>query len=417
MIHDVRVPSPGESITEVVIAQWVVKEGEIVGIDQELAEVESDKATLPLLSPVSGRLKLLVADGATVAVGQVVCAVDDQFAENPKEKSAQTKPSDPSITKPSPESIPAQSLASPVVPAEKESNAINASPLAKAKMEAYGLSMEDVLNGLRRITSSDVDLAKEALTARPSTDSKPEMIQPERIRMSPLRKKIAARLVAVKNETAMLTTFNEVDMSAVMQLRKDYQQAFQTRHSIKLGFMSFFIKAVCEALHLHPNVNAMTDGEEIVRFSQADIGVAVQTPKGLMVPVLRAADRLSLAEIETKLAELADKARTNKISLDELSGGTFTITNGGVFGSLLSTPILNPPQAGILGMHNIVERPVAVHGKVEIRPMMYIALSYDHRLIDGKDSVGFLVRVKEMIEQPIKMLSRGEDPLKKLLDL
>jgi len=284
-------------------------------------------------------------------------------------------------------------------------------------MEAYDLSVDDVLRGLRRITKQDVQKAQEGLSRETKEEApKEKSREANRKKMSQLRRKLSQRLVSVKNETAMLTTFNEVDMTEVMALRKKYQKSFQEKHGIKLGFMSFFTKAVTKALEAYPNVNSMIDGEETVYPKYTDIGIAVQTNKGLMVPVVRNAESLSLAEIELQINELAQKARANRISIDEMQGGTFTITNGGVFGSLLSTPILNPPQSGILGMHNIQERPVAISGNVEIRPMMYIALSYDHRTVDGKDSVSFLVKVKEMIENPHKMLL-NDNPDKLLLDL
>jgi 2-oxoglutarate dehydrogenase E2 component (dihydrolipoamide succinyltransferase) len=308
------------------------------------------------------------------------------------------------------------------IPAKKpieETDQIKISPVARKMMEENNLRLEDILSGITRITSQHVkqvvDNPKGASPANPQISSSER--SEDRKKMTPLRKKLSQRLVAVKNETAMLTTFNEVDMSRVMALRQQFQKKFVDHHGIKLGFMSFFTRAAAIALQLNPNVNAMIDGEEIVYHHYSDIGIAVQTPKGLMVPVIRNTHQLSLDEIEKEIAVLAEKARSGRIGLDDLSGGTFTITNGGVFGSLLSTPIINPPQSGILGMHNILERPVAINGKVEIRPMMYIALSYDHRVIDGKDSVGFLVKVKEMIEHPEKMLFNGADPAEVLLRL
>ncbi len=296
---------------------------------------------------------------------------------------------------------------------------VKISPVAKKLMEENQLSIDDVIAGLHRLSKKDIEQVVENKGQAPVAMAQPEPVERniDRKKMSNLRKKLSARLVSVKNETAMLTTFNEVDMSAVMQLRKKYQKQFVETHDIKLGFMSFFTKAVSIALKAHPTVNSMMDGDEIVTPNYMDVAMAVQTPKGLMVPVIRDTQNLGLADIERELMRLANKARTGKISLDEMTGGTFTITNGGVFGSLLSTPIINPPQSGILGMHNIVERPIAVNGKVEIRPMMYIALSYDHRVIDGKDSVGFLVKIKELIENPHRMITMGQDPDSLLLGI
>jgi 2-oxoglutarate dehydrogenase E2 component (dihydrolipoamide succinyltransferase) len=285
-------------------------------------------------------------------------------------------------------------------------------------MEENGLSVEDIIRGLKRITKKEVRMVLDAVAAPPGEQIQAAASREEkRERMSTLRRKLAERLVTVKNETAMLTTFNECDMSEVMELRKKYQNAFIEKHGVKLGFMSFFVKAVTGALRVFPNVNSRIDGEDMVTPEYCDIGIAVQTDKGLMVPVIRNTESLSLAGIEAAILELAGKARAARISLEDMTGGSFTITNGGVFGSMLSTPILNPPQSAILGMHNIQERPVAVNGKVEIRPMMYIALSYDHRLIDGRDSVSFLVKVKKLIENPVQLMFGGTDPEKRLLDL
>ena len=409
---EIKIPSPGESISEVEIANWFVADGDIVEKDQEIAEIESDKATLTLIADEGGKIQIIAQEGDTVAVGSLACNIDTSFAGEASTSSAPK------------EEAPAEKTA-PVV--SSESKAINSdnykevkiSPIAKKLMEENHLSVDDVIAGLQRLSKKDIQAVVDNTTNQPVIPAQSTSISREakRAKISNLRKKLAARLVSVKNETAMLTTFNEVDMTAIMALRKKYQKKFIETHDIKLGFMSFFTKAASEALKLHPSVNSMMDGEEIITPEYADIAIAVQTPKGLMVPVIRNTESLSLAEIEKDLMNLANKARTGKISLDEMTGGTFTITNGGVFGSLLSTPIINPPQSGILGMHNIVERPVAVNGKVEIRPMMYIALSYDHRVIDGKDSVGFLVKIKEMIENPQKMLFGGKDPDSLLLGI
>ena len=410
---EIKIPSPGESISEVEIASWFVADGDIVEKDQDIAEIESDKATLTLVADEGGKIQILAQEGDTVEVGSVACKIDTSFAgEAPAAKSESKK-----------EEAPAKA-AEPVATETKKVESDNykdvkISPIAKKLMEENQLSVDDVIAGLQRLSKKDIQAVVENKNNQPVVADEPKSISRDqkRTKMTNLRKKLSARLVSVKNETAMLTTFNEVDMSAVMEMRKKYQKKFVETHDIKLGFMSFFTKAASEALKLHPAVNSMIDGDEIVTPEYADIAIAVQTPKGLMVPVIRNTESLGLADIEKNLMALANKARTGKISLDEMTGGTFTITNGGVFGSLLSTPIINPPQSGILGMHNIVERPVAVNGKVEIRPMMYIALSYDHRVIDGKDSVGFLVKIKEMIENPHKMLFDGKDPDNLLLGL
>lgn len=419
MIIEITIPSPGESINEVEIANWMVEDGDIVEKDQEIAEVESDKATLPLIATESGKIKIVGPAGETIAVGSLACTIDTSFAGEVKSKPVEIKAAEP-VTK----TVEAKKDSAPAVeskkPASDTFDQVKISPVARKMMEESNLSVEEVINGLRRISKSDIEavqsLPKEAVQVQGFAAQEPSR-DVEKSKMTSLRKKLSKRLVAVKNETAMLTTFNEVDMTAVMELRKKYQNKFVEKHGIKLGFMSFFTKAVTEALKLHPSVNAMIDGDELAFPKFCDIGIAVQTPKGLMVPVIRNAESMNLAEIEAKLMELAGKARAGRISLDDITGGTFTITNGGVFGSLLSTPILNPPQSGILGMHNIVERPVAIDGQVVVRPMMYIALSYDHRVIDGKDSVGFLVKVKEFIESPQRILYNGVNPDNLLLGI
>ncbi|MFA9370303.1 MAG: 2-oxoglutarate dehydrogenase complex dihydrolipoyllysine-residue succinyltransferase [Labilibaculum antarcticum] len=412
---EIKIPSPGESISEVEIANWFVAEGDIVEKDQEIAEIESDKATLTLIADEGGKIQIMAQEGDTVAVGSVACKIDTSFAG---EASASPAP------KEAKEEVPAEKTAPVVASESKTKNSetykdVKISPVAKKLMEENHLSVDDVIAGIQRLSKKDIQAVVDNSNNQAAIPAQTTEISREvkRTKMTNLRKKLAARLVSVKNETAMLTTFNEVDMTAVMALRSKYQKKFVETHDIKLGFMSFFTKAASEALKLHPSVNSMMDGEEIVSPEYTDIAIAVQTPKGLMVPVIRNIETLGLADIEKELMRLANKARTGKISLDEMTGGTFTITNGGVFGSLLSTPIINPPQSGILGMHNIVERPIAVNGKVEIRPMMYIALSYDHRVIDGKDSVGFLVKMKEMIENPQKMLFGGKDPDSLLLGI
>jgi len=385
---EMKVPSPGESITEVQISSWLKKDGDYVEKDEELCEIDSDKATLTLNAEASGKLKILVKEGETVEVGKVVCTIDDsaaKSAEAPKaekqEKTAEVKEKKQAEEKPAepqPEKKPA-----PV--AEKKETAQPAPEKSKEKAEKQPAEKPE-----QPQTSNIKAETAEGRTIR-------------RQKMTMLRKKVAQRLVAVKQETAMLTTFNEVDMSAIMNIRQQYKDVFLEKHKVKLGFMSFFTKAVCEALKNFPAVNAQIDGDEIIYHDYCDIGIAVSAPKGLMVPVMRNAERMTFAEIELTIAELAGKAREAKLSIEEMSNGTFTITNGGVFGSMLSTPIINPPQSAILGMHNIVERPVAVNKKTEIRPIMYVALSYDHRIIDGKESVSFLVNVKQLLEDPLKM--------------
>ncbi|SDB85578.1 2-oxoglutarate dehydrogenase complex dihydrolipoyllysine-residue succinyltransferase [Williamwhitmania taraxaci] len=420
MVIEIKIPSPGESITEVEIANWLVEDGAAVEKDQEVAEVESDKATLPLLAAESGKIKILAKANTPIKVGSVACTIDSEATgsatkvEAPAAKSAAT----PSAKQPDAAKPIVEQKAQPITSSTDDK--VKVSPLAKQMMEEEGLSVDDIINGLKRIGRHEVELAKAGISqaggvvpAMPTEALRSE----DRNRMSSLRRKLAQRLVTVKNETAMLTTFNEVDMTCVMDLRKTYGKEFQEKHGVKVGFMSFFTKAVVEALKQHPSVNSILDGEEIITPHYYDIAIAVQTPKGLMVPVIRNAETLSLAGIERRIGELAEKARTGKITLDEMTGGTFTITNGGTYGSMMSTPILNPPQSGILGMHNIVDRPMAIDGKVEIRPMMYIALSYDHRVIDGKDSVGFLVKVKQMLENPELMLLGGGNPDRLLLGI
>ena len=415
-ILEMKVPSPGESITEVVIARWLKKEGEYVEKDEEVAEVDSDKATLTINAEAAGAIKLLAAEGDTVKVGQVVCSIDTAAKnDNKKEKPAEEK-----VTTAKKEEVKADAKKEVVKEtAKSESYAKGTpSPAAKKMMDENKINSSK-LNGSGkdgRVTKGDVITAL-AGGFDSSASGWGGTRDTERQKMSALRKKLAQRLVAVKNETAMLTTFNEVDMSAIYALRAKYKDKFKEVHGTNLGFMSFFTKAVTEALNLFPAVNAMIDGEEIVFHKYADIGIAVSAPKGLVVPVVRNAEQMSLAEIETAIKTLAVKARDNKITLDDMTGGTFTITNGGVFGSMMSTPIINPPQSAILGMHNVVERPIAINGQVIIRPMMYVALSYDHRVIDGRESVGFLVKVKEMLEHPSKMLFGGKDPNEIVLGL
>ncbi len=394
-----KVPSPGESISEVEIAAWLVSEGDYVMKDQAIAEVDSDKATLELPAEESGIISFKAEEGDVVQVGQVVCTIDTS-AEKPKDA-----PEAKLVESPSPTEEKVEETLH--TPSETTYATGHPSPAASKLMNEKGLESEDIQGTGKdgRITKNDVI---NALNGGIS-GFEPEGRKTSREKMSMLRRKIAQRLVAVKNETAMLTTFNEVDMKPIMDLRKKYKEAFAEKFGVNLGFMSFFTKAVTESLKLFPTVNAQIGDKEIILHEYADIGIAVSSPKGLMVPVVRNAEGMDLHEIESDIKRLAIKARDGKITPDEMTGGTFTITNGGVFGSMLSTPIINPPQSAILGMHNIVERPVAIDGKVEIRPIMYVALSYDHRIIDGKESVGFLVNVKELLESPEQMLFASED--------
>lgn len=410
-IIEMKVPSPGESITEVQIARWIRKDGDFVEKDEELCEIDSDKATLTLNAEESGRLKILVKDGETIEVGKTVCTIDTSVSQPaaPAVKTSGVKP----------EEIKADKRPGPAAPAGYAGGI--PSVAAEKLMREKNISADKITATGRggRITKGDVLSASSgAVTASPVSAPTYKGERKERREpMSMLRKKVAERLVSVKQETAMLTTFNEVDMSAIISARKRFKDTFREKYGVSLGFMSFFTRAVCEALMEFPAVNAMIDGKDIIYHDYCDIGIAVSAPKGLMVPVLQNAESMGFAEIESRILELAGKAREGRLSIDEMTGGTFTITNGGVFGSMLSTPIINPPQSAILGMHNIVERPVAINGLVEIRPVMYVALSYDHRIIDGRESVSFLVRVKQLLEDPARMLSGGKDPVQAVIGL
>ncbi len=421
-VLEMKVPSPGESISEVEIAQWLVSDGDYVEKDQAIAEVDSDKATLELPAEESGVITLKAEEGDAVAVGAVVCLID-MSAEKPAdfESSATTEVvEEVAEVKEAPKEKSAAPSPDPVKPVADKTYATGTPSVAASKiMSENGISSNQI-NGTGkdgRITKQDVLAAMAGGFASEAAQGWGGTRDQSREKMKMLRRKIAERLVSVKNETAMLTTFNEVDMKPIMDLRAKYKKAFAEHHEVNLGFMSFFTKAVTEALNLYPAVNAQIDGKEMIFHDYADIGIAVSSPKGLMVPVVRNAEQMSLAEIEREIKRLAIKARDGKITPDEMAGGTFTITNGGVFGSMLSTPIINPPQSAILGMHNIVQRPVAIDGKVEIRPIMYVALSYDHRIIDGKESVSFLVKVKEMLENPERMIFGSKDPVEVLLGL
>ncbi len=417
-ILEMKVPSPGESISEVEIASWLVADGDYVEKDQAIAEVDSDKATLELPAEESGVISLKAAEGDVVKVGQVVCLIDTS-AEKPA-GSAPVKVVEKAVEEVKAAPVEKTQAPNPAPVNEKGSYANGTPSVAAAKiMVENGVSASKVPASGKdgRITKQDVLAALSAGISADAIQGWGGTREQTREKMSMLRRKIAERLVSVKKETAMLTTFNEVDMKPIMDLRAKYKDSFAKFHEVNLGFMSFFTKAVTEALNLFPSVNGQIDGNEIVYHNYADIGIAVSSPKGLMVPIVRNAEQMSLAEIEREIKRLAIKARDGKITPDDMTNGTFTITNGGVFGSMLSTPIINPPQSAILGMHNIVERPVAINGKVEIRPIMYVALSYDHRIIDGKESVGFLVKVKEMLENPERMLFGSKDPLQVLLGL
>jgi len=427
MTLEIKIPSPGESITEVELVSWFVKDGDLVAKNQEVGEIESEKATLPLIAEQSGRITIKVPEGTTASVGDVVASIDTSVkADSQPENKPPVEPKKERTEEPEKEDAePMQkgpAVGTKREPAEEKKpeayEKVKATPVARKMMEQEGLSVEDIIKGLRKITAGDVG---RVLERRIESVADRSLQQPtrevERKRISQLRKKISERLVAVKNETAMLTTFNEADMNAVINLRKKYQQVFVEKHGVKLGFMSLFTRAVILALQEFPSVNSFLEEGEIITPDYCDIGIAVQTDKGLMVPVLRNAESLTLSEIEKQIAELAGKARKARLSIEEMSGGTFTISNGGIYGSMLSTPILNPPQSGILGIHNIVDRPVAVEGRVEIRPVMYLALSYDHRVIDGRDSVSFLKTVKEYIEDPVHMVFGAHSPELILLDI
>jgi len=476
MALEIKIPSPGESITEVEIAKWLVEDGAMVEKNQEVAEIESDKATFSLSASEKGRIKILLKEGARVAVGTIACTIDAENGKTVSEKSeginieegkpeVEVSPEDKGVTEqPAAEKIkPAEGKKSEETkieeaPSENEiekeevfasekaeqqaeevqreettageivsedNSKVKFTAAARAVMKAEGLSVDEVLEGIHRLSRQDVESAVKAIkqTASEKKEGETTLGTPSpsrkenRFQMSPLRRKLSQRLVAVKNETAMLTTFNEIDMQQLIQLRTKHQKAFTEKHGIKLGYMSFFTKAVSIALSSYPMVNSMIDGEEIMTPDYQDIGIAVQTEKGLMVPIIRDAVTMNIAEVEHEIFELAEKARNKKLSIQEMTGGTFSITNGGLFGSLMSTPIINPPQSAILGLHAIKDRPVAIENKVEIRPMMYVALTYDHRLIDGKISVSFLVKIKDLIENPFSLLFNGKNPEILLLGL
>lgn len=401
-ILEMKVPSPGESITEVEIATWLVKDGDFVEKDQPIAEVDSDKATLELPAEESGTITLKAEEGEVVEVGQVVCLIDTSAAK--PEGDAPAVKAEVKAAEPAKEEAPKIE-----VKPEATYATGTPSPAAKKILDEKGVDASQVSGSGKdgRITKQDADIA--SVPAMGSTSTTSGSRGSNTTKLSVLRRKVAARLVMVKNETAMLTTFNEVDMSEIFRIRKLYKEEFAQKHGVGLGFMSFFTKAVTRALKLYPDVNASIDGDYKINYDFCDISVAVSGPKGLMVPVLRNAEDMSFRGVESNIKSMAEKVRDGKITVDEMTGGTFTLTNGGTFGSMMSTPIINPPQSAILGMHNILQRPMAIDGQVVIRPMMYVALSYDHRIIDGKESVGFLVAVKEAIDNPVEFLLGGDE--------
>jgi len=391
MILEMKIPSPGESISEVEIAQWLVADGDYVEKDQIIAEIDSDKATLELPAEQSGIITLKAEDGDLVEVGQVVCHIDTSAEGTAKAKTSNDNQKEDENVE--------------IVKQIDSSKSDLLSPAARKIADEKNINLEQITGTGKdgRITKQDILLGKPAMGN--VTDSNRSET---RNKLSMLRRKVAERLVSVKNQTAMLTTFNEVDMSAIFELRKKYKEKFKEKHGVNLGFMSFFTLASVRALEEYPAVNSMIDGSEMISYNYCDISIAVSGPKGLMVPVIRSAQDLGFKSVELEVKRLAERARDGQITVDEMTGGTFTISNGGVFGSMLSTPIVNPPQSAILGMHNIVERPIAVNGKVEIRPVMYLALSYDHRIIDGRESVGFLVHIKEALENPAEILMNNK---------
>lgn len=390
-VLEMKVPSPGESITEVEIATWLVEDGDYVEKDQPIAEVDSDKATLELPAEESGIITLKAEEGDAVEVGAVVCLIDTSAAKPAGDAPVKAEAPKEENKIEAPKATPAATYATGT-----------ASPAAKKVLAEKGIATSAIKGTGKdgRITKDDAVKAVPSMGTQPANGSRGT----ERKKMSMLRRKVAERLVAVKNETAMLTTFNEVNMQPIFDLRKQYKENFKAKHGVGLGFMSFFTLAVVRALKMYPDVNSMIDGDFQIKQDFQDISIAVSGPKGLMVPVIRNAENLSFRGVESEVKRLAIRARDGQITIDEMTGGTFTITNGGVFGSMLSTPIINPPQSGILGMHNIVNRPMAVDGQVVIQPIMYVALSYDHRIVDGRESVGFLVAVKEALENPVEFL-------------
>ena len=409
MASEIIVPSPGESITQVQVAKWLVSDGEEVEKDQEVVEIDSDKASFPLTAPENGIIKILIAEGETVSIGTIIARI--------KPSTGKTKPSREKTAVVQEQKVPL--TIKDKKPLDNSKPGTHISPLAEKILKEKNIQKEDIFAAFegKRIGKKEIESYISGTESPKETQAVKGSRNLERRKLSTLRLKLAERLVAVKNETAMLTTFNEVNMRNILDIKEKHNEAFKEKFGVGIGFMSFFSKAVTLALKDFPQVNSMLDGEELVIPDYVDMGIAVSASKGLVVPVIRNADKLSIPELEFKIKELAVKARDNRITIEDMKGVTFTITNGGVFGSMMSTPILNPPQSAILGMHKIMDRPIAVNGKVEIHPMMYIALSYDHRVIDGKESVSFLVKVKEYIEDPVRMVEDGEKLVKRLLEV
>jgi len=424
---EIKIPSPGESVTVADIARWMVQDGEMVEKDQEVGEIESEKATLPLIAPASGRIKILVQAGNTVPVGTMVATIETTLQEKQgNEKGRKVKGGGRKQEAMNETHNILEAEAIPLVQQQKkpgesknieETGKVVVTPLARKKMEEYGLEVNDIKKSITRITRDEVENLMQQKNSALTDSSRQAERKEQHIRISALRKKLSERLVAAKNQTAMLTTFNEADMSALMEIRERFQKQFTEKYGVKIGYMSFFARAVAVALLDYPGIQTILDGDELIIPNYCDLGIAVQTDKGLMVPVIRNANLMSIPELETEIQKVAERARQYKLSIEEMTGGTFTITNGGVFGSLLSTPLLNPPQSAILGMHSIVKRPVAVNDQVVIRPMMYLALSYDHRVIDGQESVGFLLKIKILIENPYRLLTGGKSPEEVLLGI
>jgi|TARA_Y100000385_G_C13105248_1_gene647144 2-oxoglutarate dehydrogenase E2 component (dihydrolipoamide succinyltransferase) len=418
---EITVPSPGESITEILIAEWLVGDGDHVEENQDIVEIDSDKATLSIAAKATGKLKILVHEGETVEIDSVIGHIDTK-AKGKKTKVTKEKDQEELGEEPEAKEKVVEEPETKDKESEKPAamDDLNISPVARKLMAEKEMSEKDIIDFLRHHRLGKADI--EYISDNKSSDKPTEIStswsggrESSTAKMTMLRKKLSQRLVSVKNETAMLTTFNEVNMTQIMHIRKKYKESFAKQHGVGLGFMSFFTKAVTEAMAEFPQINSQINGDEVISFEYVDISIAISAPKGLVVPVLRNAESMSLAKIEQEIKNLAIKAKENKLTLEEMTGGTFTITNGGVFGSMMSTPIINPPQSAILGMHNIVERPIAINGKVEVHPMMYIAMSYDHRIIDGRESVGFLVKVKELLENPNRMIFGSKDPMELLL--
>ncbi|MCX6282707.1 MAG: 2-oxoglutarate dehydrogenase complex dihydrolipoyllysine-residue succinyltransferase [Bacteroidetes bacterium] len=421
MAIEIRVPSPGESITQVQLAKWLVNDGEQVEKDQEVVEIDSDKASFPVASPEDGVIRFKAAEGDTIGVGAVIAVIEPgsgAVITSKKPEAPTAAASSETTGKPALSGPVAKEGKNAAIPGESLEK-LHASPLAKKIIEDKGVRANELARAYpgKKINRNDVETFIKGRKADAPLSAFSSIRKEERKKLTTLRLKLAERLVAVKNQTAMLTTFNEINMTSALKLKDRYSEVFKQKYGVGIGLMSLFAKAVTIAIQDFPQVNSMIDGDELVSPKFVDIGIAVSAPKGLVVPVIRNAEALSLAGLEIKVKEFAVKARDGKLSIDDMKGGTFTITNGGVFGSLMSTPILNPPQSAILGMHKIMDRPIAVDRQVVVAPMMYIALSYDHRVIDGKESVGFLIKIKELIEDPLKMLTMGEDPVTLLLDL